>query len=117
MDVGAWLAKLGLERYAQAFRDNEIDADILSTLTSEDLDDLGIKLVGHRRKLLNAIESLPTGAGKHVGEPVSAPEADGRQRIEPLRAEMAQRSEAERRQLTVLFCDLVGSTMARATRS
>jgi predicted ATPase/class 3 adenylate cyclase len=110
MDVGAWLEKLGLERYEQAFRDNEIDADILSTLTSEDLDDLGIKLVGHRRKLLNAIESLSTGAGKHVGEPVCAPEADGRQRIEPLRAEAAQRSDAERRQLTVLFCDLVGST-------
>jgi hypothetical protein len=97
MDVGAWLEKLGLERYEQAFRDNEIDADILSTLTSEDLDDLGIKLVGHRRKLLNAIESLSTGAGKHVGEPACAPEADGRQRIEPLRAEAAQRSDAERR--------------------
>ena len=62
MDVGAWLAKLGLGRYAQSFRDNEIGADILSTLTSEDLKDLGIELVGHRRKLLNAIESLRTGA-------------------------------------------------------
>src|SRR5512147_1076458 len=95
MDVSAWLAKLGLERYTQLFRDNEIDADTLSTLTSEDLKDLGIELVGHRRKLLNAIESLRSGAGKHVGGLIPAPEA-------------------ERRQLTVLFCDLVGSTMLSA---
>ena len=115
MDVGAWLATLGLERYAQSFRDNEIDADILSTLTSEDLEDLGIKLVGHRRKLLNAIESLRTEAGMHDSKPTSAPDADRQQRIEPVRAEVTQRSEAERRQLTILFCDLVGST-ALSTR-
>jgi predicted ATPase/class 3 adenylate cyclase len=115
VDVGAWLATLGLERYAQSFRDNEIDADILSTLTSEDLEDLGIKLVGHRRKLLNAIESLRTEAGMHDSKPASVPDADRQQRIGPVRAEVTQRSEAERRQLTVLFCDLVGST-ALSTR-
>ncbi len=95
MDVVAWLAKLGLECYAQSFRDNEIDADILSTLTSEDLKDLGVELVGHRRKLLNAIQSLPTHIETHAGEPISA-------------------SEAERRHLTVFFCDLVGSTALSA---
>ena len=85
----------GAGALTQLFRDNEIDADTLSTLTSEDLKDLGIELVGHRRKLLNAVESLRSGAGKHVGGLIPAPEA-------------------ERRQLTVLFCDLVGSTMLSA---
>ena len=96
MDVGAWLARLGLERYARSFQDHEIDAEVLATLTSDDLKDLGVELVGHRRKLLNAIESLRTNAAKADVDPMSA-------------------SEPERRHLTVFFCDLVGST-ALSTR-
>ena len=58
MDVGAWLRGLGLERYEQAFRDNDVDAEVLPELTAEDLIGLGIGSIGHRRKLLAAIAAL-----------------------------------------------------------
>ncbi len=58
MDVAAWLQGLGLERYAPAFRDNEIDWDALPKLSAEDLKDLGVVLGGHRRRLLDAIAAL-----------------------------------------------------------
>ena len=58
MDVAAWLRGLGLERYEPAFRDNEIDEGVLPSLTAEDLKDLGVTSVGHRRKLLDAIAAL-----------------------------------------------------------
>src|SRR6201993_4971677 len=91
MDVAAWLRGLGLERYEQAFRDNEIDWEALPKLTAEDLKDLGVVLGGHRRKLLEAIAALQDKTDA----------AD--ERASTLQA-------AERRQLTVMFCDLVGST-------
>ena len=107
MDIEGWLRELGLERYAQAFRDNEIDADILPTLTAEDLKDLGVTVVGHRRKLLNAIDALrgepQKGADPAAGSGSPGPAED-----------VAPRSEAERRQLTVMFVDLVGSTALSA---
>ncbi|HSA82632.1 MAG TPA: hypothetical protein VLE23_17580, partial [Geminicoccaceae bacterium] len=90
-----------MERYAEAFIANEIDAKILPRLTAEDLKDLGVTLVGHRRKLLEAIAALCDR-----GAPVEAPA----ETIETV----ATRPEAERRQLTVLFCDLVGSTVLSA---
>jgi len=62
MDVGGWLRSLGLERYEAAFRDNEIDETVLPNLTAEDLKDLGVGIVGHRRKLLDAIAALSTDA-------------------------------------------------------
>ena len=96
MDIAAWLDGLGLGQYAQAFRDNEIDGRILASLTTEDLKDLGVLLVGHRRRLLDAIAALGTSI------PVAA--ATGHTEG------VAPRSDAERRQLTVMFCDLVGST-------
>ena len=96
VDIAAWLRELGLERYEQAFRENEIDAEILPKLTTDDLKDIGVTTVGHRRKLLEAIAAL--------AEPASAPQA------EPSAAARARPAQAERRQLTVLFCDLVGST-------
>jgi class 3 adenylate cyclase len=96
VDIAAWLRELGLERYQQAFRENEIDAEILPKLTADDLKDIGITTVGHRRKLLEAIAAL--------AEPASASQA------EPSAAARARPAQAERRQLTVLFCDLVGST-------
>ncbi len=94
MDVGDWLRNLGLGQYAAAFRDNEIDATVLPGLTAEDLKDLGVTLVGHRRRLLDAIGAL----GQEAVYATSAA---------PIPAAAA---EAERRQLTVLFCDLAGST-------
>jgi predicted ATPase/class 3 adenylate cyclase len=94
MDVAVWLRKLGLEQYAAAFRDNEIDARVLPSLTAEDLKDLGVTLVGHRRRLLDAIAAL--------GSPL--PDSP------PPAREGRVGADAERRQLTVMFCDLVGST-------
>jgi len=93
MEIGAWLRSLGLERYAPAFRENEIDWEALPKLTAEDLKDLGVVLGGHRRRLLDAIAALDT------------PEAPP-----PATTTPASVGEAERRQLTVMFCDLVGST-------
>src|SRR5262245_50788483 len=62
MDLGDWLRSLGLEQYEAVFRENAIDGTILARLTAEDLKDLGIGLVGHRRKLLDAIAALGIGA-------------------------------------------------------
>ena len=100
MDIAAWLRELGLERYEEAFRENEIDAEILPKLTADDLKDIGVTTVGHRRKLLEAIAAL--------AEPALAPQAEPSAPAEA--APKARPAEAERRQLTVLFCDLVGST-------
>jgi len=61
MDVAAWLRGLGLEQYAQLFRDNDIDGEILCGMTAEDLKELGIGSFGHRRRLLNAITALGEG--------------------------------------------------------
>ena len=96
MDIEAWLQGLGLERYITAFRDNEIDREVLPRLTSEDLREIGVTAIGHRRKLLDAIASLGAPA---AGTTPTATVSDA-----PVLAE------AERRQLTVMFCDLVGST-------
>jgi class 3 adenylate cyclase/predicted ATPase len=90
MDIATWLRGLSLEQYEPAFRDNEIDWEVLPKLTSEDLREIGVVAIGHRRRLLDAIAAL-------ASEPPTAPDA-------PVRAD------AERRQLTVMFCDLVGST-------
>ena len=67
MDVAAWLKNLGLGQYEAAFRDNAIDGDLLPSLTAEDLRDLGVTIVGHRRKLLDAMAAL--GAGVQAGGP------------------------------------------------
>ena len=96
MDVAAWLKGLGLERYVPAFRDNEVDAEVLPNLTADDLIGLGVTSIGHRRKLLDAIAAL--GA---EGLPPSATAAPH---------DAPAPADAERRQLTVMFCDLVGST-------
>ncbi|MFL5286280.1 MAG: AAA family ATPase [Rhodopila sp.] len=101
MNLAAWLQGLGLQRYVQAFRDNDIDADVLPKLTADDLINIGVTSVGHRRKLLDAIASLAAGGATAVVAPPS-PGAPAQ-------------ADAERRQLTVMFCDLVGST-ALSTR-
>src|ERR1700719_1430595 len=97
MNVAKWLRDLGLEQYAPAFRDNDIDGKVLRRLTGDDLRDLGVTSIGHRRRLLDAIATL--------GDRHRAIEASPAPSQAPLAA-----SEAERRQLTVMFCDLVGST-------
>ena len=104
MDVAAWLRGLGLERYDQAFRDNEIDEKVLPGLTAEDLKDLGVTLVGHRRRLLDAIAAL--------GAAVATAAASAT--VGAARPGTPVQGDAERRQLTVMFCDLVGSTALSA---
>lgn len=107
MDIAAWLRSLGLERYEETFRRNEVDARILPSLTAEDLTDLGVTAVGHRRKLLDAIAVLGTSPAVSNAEfPVSIPA----QPLMPQRAAGARGGEGERRQVTILFCDLVGFT-------
>src|SRR5215470_15573261 len=100
MDIAAWLRGLGLELYAPAFRDNDVDVEVLPELTAEDLISIGVTSVGHRRKLLSAIAALGAAAPAPAltATPASVP---------PPAPALAQ---AERRQLTVMFCDLVGST-------
>src|ERR1700720_3636967 len=95
MDMAEWLRGLGLEQYAPAFRDNDIDGEVLRRLTAEDLRELGVASIGHRRRLVDAIAAL----GTHPAPPpATAPRTEG----------------AERRQLTVMFSDLVGSTALSA---
>src|SRR5690242_13467855 len=98
IDVASWLQQLGLAQYEPAFRDNEVDGDVLPDLTADDLIGLGVNLIGHRRKLLSAIAALGAAAPAPAPTPASVP---------PPAVAPAQ---AERRQLTVMFCDLVGST-------
>ena len=68
MDVTAWLRSLGLEQYEAAFRDNAIEPDLLPKLTGDDLKELGVGLVGHRRKLLDAIAALRGPASEPLDE-------------------------------------------------
>src|ERR1700674_5743704 len=98
MDLGGWLRGLGLGQYETAFRESEIDTEVLPELTEADLEKIGIPL-GHRKRLLKAIRSL--GA---------APAAPG----DMLPPVVSSEQTAERRQLTVMFCDLVGSTALSA---
>jgi class 3 adenylate cyclase/pimeloyl-ACP methyl ester carboxylesterase len=99
MEISSWLRGLGLEDYAQAFQANHIDAEVLPRLTADDLTALGITSVGHRRRLLDAITLLQNDAAPASAQPAAL---------------TTHPSQAERRQLTVLFCDLVGSTTLAA---
>ena len=106
MDVGEWLRQIGLEQYARLFAEHEISIDVLPHLIAEDLRDLGITPVGHRRRFLVAIEALRGAV---------APHEECRLGAKFLNAIPGNRpsqfgSSAERRQMTVLFCDVVGST-------
>ena len=101
MDLGVWLRGLGLEQYESAFRANAIDDTILPSLTAEDLRDLGVGIVGHRRKLLEAIAALRADA-KATPAAAAPPVED------------APKHFVEHRQVTVMFSDLVGSTALSA---
>jgi class 3 adenylate cyclase len=97
MDITAWLRSLGLEQYEPAFRENDVDAGVLPRLTSEDLKDIGVTSVGHRRRMLDAIAVLQEEPGDRAAASQQAPTA-------------AAVPSAERRQLTIMFVDLVGSS-------
>src|SRR5262249_30009776 len=94
-EIADWLEKLGMSEYAQSFTEHKIDISVLAYLTDQDLKDIGIPL-GHRRKLLAAIGEL-TGAAAATPKPAVGKEPDAQEG-------------AERRQITVMFSDLVGST-------
>ena len=112
MDIDGWLRSLGLGQYEAAFRDNAIDEKVLSRLTAEDLKDLGVGLVGHRRMLLDAIAALrgDANAKEPLSEALPHSPASAQASAPPPTVAPASEAVGERRYLTVLFCDLVGST-------
>ena len=95
VDVAQWLADLGLSQYSDAFEEHAIDGDILEKLNDDDLKELGVKALGHRKRLLEAIAAFSATNAAYSSSK---------------RAETQPARDAERRQLTLLFCDLVGST-------
>src|SRR5580704_16693181 len=103
MDLGDWLRSLGLGQYEAAFRENAIDDTVLLSLTAGDLKDLGVGIVGHRRKLLDAIAVLRADANAKRPRPDALPAID-----------KAPKGSAGRRHVTVMFSDLVGSTALSA---
>jgi class 3 adenylate cyclase len=106
MDVVVWLRSLGLGRYEAAFRENEIDEAVLPSLTEEHLKQLGVAALGHRVKLLDAIAALGSDAS---GKTPSVDAATTSSTPSP-----HPEDRAERRQVTVMFSDLVGSTALSA---
>ena len=99
MDIDGWLRGIGLAQYAEMFRANDIDVELLGRLTNDDLKDIGVASFGHRKKLLEAIAELAGAV------PVSP---------QPALIEPKAPDTAERRQVTVMFSDLVGSTALSA---
>ena len=101
-DLAEWLGRHGLDQYTQTFAENNIDYSVLPDLTEDDLKKLGVSL-GHRKKLLRAIEAL-TAAGQRTGITTAV------SNVTEVVPTSGQHREAELRQITVMFCDLVGST-------
>ena len=106
MDIVLWLRSLGLGKYEAAFRENEIDETVLPSLTEEHLKQLGVTALGHRVKLLDAIAAFPSDASDKT------PSDDATTTSSPPSPHPEDR--AERRQVTVMFSDLVGSTALSA---
>jgi class 3 adenylate cyclase/predicted ATPase len=104
MDVGSWLRSLGLDQYEANFRDNKIDSDLLPRLTDAGLKDIGVSALGDRLRLLDAIAALAS-AKPIANSAVSPPKAAALE---------SREQSAERRPITVMFCDLVGSTSLAA---
>src|ERR1700756_1197843 len=102
MDIVVWLRSLGLGKYEAAFRENEIDETVLSSLTHETLKELGVTAVGHRLKLLDAIAALRND------ESVQTTAASTRPLPATPTAVPVAEAVGERRHITVMFCDLVG---------
>jgi SAM (Sterile alpha motif) domain-containing protein len=102
MDIVVWLRSLGLGKYEAIFRENDIDEAVLPSLTHENLKELGVTALGHRRKLLDAIAAL-----RNEG---NAPKPSSDRETAPGSPSTPGEDRAERRQVTVMFSDLVGST-------
>jgi class 3 adenylate cyclase/predicted ATPase len=109
INVTDWLRSLGLEQYAEVFRDNDLDGVVLPEVNAEDLIAIGITSIGHRRKLLAAIAALKSEVAPTAGAGASVDPVPTLSPISTVRS-----TDAERRQLTVMFCDLVGSTALSA---
>jgi class 3 adenylate cyclase/predicted ATPase len=101
LDIDGWLRGIGFAQYAEMFRANDIDIELLGRLTNDDLKDIGVVSLGHRKKLLEAIAALAAAPEAPSRTPVPAPESK-------------TQDTAERRQVTVMFSDLVGSTALSA---
>jgi class 3 adenylate cyclase len=99
LNIDGWLRRIGLAQYAETFRANDIDIELLGRLTNDDLKDIGIASFGHRKKLLEAIAALAGAAPMSLQSPLPEPKSQ---------------DSAERRQVTVMFSDLVGSTALSA---
>ena len=112
MDIDGWLRGIGLPQYAELFRANDIDGELLGRLTNDDLKDIGVASFGHRKKLLEAIAEL---GGANTATPASplVPAAPIPAAARPPNSALAEAA-GERRYLTVMFCDLVGSRRAGA---
>ena len=112
MDIDGWLRRIGFAQYAEMFHANDIDIELLGRLTNDDLKDIGVVSLGHRKKLLEAIADLVSAPAAAPAPPVMPA---------PIPATVAPPSffapvdaAGERRYLTVMFCDLVGSTSISA---
>jgi class 3 adenylate cyclase/predicted ATPase len=98
LDIGQWLRSFGLDRYEAAFRENHVTVEVLTELTTEDLKELGVASIGHRRRLIAGIAALRDTGAFPLGRTRSAS------------SQNEGIASSERRQITVLFCDIVGST-------
>ena len=108
--ISDWLEKLGMSEYARRFAENDIDIEVLSELTDTDFDRLGVS-IGHRRKLLKALAAGgPTAAATSPSSAMASPLAPEQGRTAEAARPISPSTAGERRYLTVLFCDLVGST-------
>src|SRR3954463_7715011 len=99
MDVADWLRALGLDQYEAAFRENDVDAEVLPTLTAEELKDIGVSSIRHRRRLLEAIAALRAESAP----PADPRQASGSQAGTPAITDSTAGSTAERRQVCVMF--------------
>ena len=109
MDIADWLRRLGLDQYERAFRDNDVDTETLPSLTADDLRELGVTSLGHRKKLLSAIATLSPKPDRDVSGEPPVPEVSA----SPAAMKTGR---AERRHLTVMFADLVGFTTLSESR-
>jgi hypothetical protein len=113
LDIDSWLGGIGFAQYAEMFRANDIDIELLGRLTNDDLKDMGVVSLGHRKKLLEAISDLGSGPVAARGPPPVMP-APIPVIVASLPISIPAEAAGERRHLTVMFCDLVGSTSISA---
>ena len=114
MNVEGWLNNLGLAQYAEAFAENDIDAEALATLTADDLKELGVASLGHRKKLLAAIVDLSVGGERQPRVPTAAatdiaPESYTPKHLSEKIDSSRGALQGERKRITVLFADIRGS--------